>query len=207
MTTDQQTTKSSSGMVWIIAAILIGVFLYRVVGTQLGNVQSISPPVGNGLPSLRLLPLTQDGETVQLPDVKGQVVLVNFWGTWCPPCRAEFPHIAALAKHYKSRDDFRLFAVSSTGGEDIAAEIPELRDATAAFLKQQGATDLPTWVDEGHQTRAALTDAGQEQMAYPTTFLLDRAGIIRGYWQGYQPGTEEQIRRQIEKLLAEKAEK
>ena len=68
--------------------------------------------VGKSLPLLELRPLTGDAPPVSLVDLQNHVTLLNFWGTWCPPCRNELPHIAALRQRFAGQDAFRLLAVS-----------------------------------------------------------------------------------------------
>ena len=70
------------------------------------------PAVGRKLPQLELKPLTGDGRPVSLEDLKGRVTLIDFWGTWCPPCAEELPHIAALATRFSGQLDFQVLAVS-----------------------------------------------------------------------------------------------
>ena len=184
---------------WMLLAILIAVgavlFAFR---SPLRNSASTSAMVGTKLTTLQLEPLTGDAKAVTLDDLRGQVALVNIWGTWCPPCRAEFPHIVELAKHYQDTQGFQLLAVSSGGGNDGDGEIADLKTDTEEFLRAEGAT-IPTYVDRNGVTRAAIPEFG----GYPTTLLLDRQGVIRGYWQGYEPGAEHEMRKQIDELLAE----
>jgi thiol-disulfide isomerase/thioredoxin len=150
--------------------------------------------VGKKLGDLHLAALTGDAQDAKRGDVENKVALINFWGTWCPPCVAEFPHIAEIGEKYADRDDFKLFAVSSAPGY---ASIEELRTETEAFLKERN-SDLPTHADVDDKTRAAIeATAGWD--GYPTTVIIDREGTIRGLWVGYMPGTEQEM----EALLAE----
>ncbi|NIL98561.1 MAG: redoxin domain-containing protein, partial [Planctomycetales bacterium] len=70
------------------------------------------PAVGARLPTLQLRALTTGWGDVQLSDLRGNVVLLNFWGTWCGPCRQELPHLADIYARFGTRKDFRLLAVS-----------------------------------------------------------------------------------------------
>ena len=161
------------------------------------------PGIGSPLAELRLQPLTGDARPLSLADLRGSVVLLNFWGTWCPPCRRELPHIAQIYKSHQADADFKLLAVSC-GGPGDEEKIDALRNATAALLKKMHIT-MPTYADPDEVTRTAVDRvAGFE--GYPTTLVLDRRGIIRGIWVGYERGSEEQMEELIGRLLDKKAE-
>ena len=153
------------------------------------------------LEALSVRPLTFSGQEVTLEDVKGQVVVLNFWGTWCPPCREELPHMAALAKHYNTETRCRVLAVSCGGeGNDPAASLPELKAETSEMLEAMG-LDLPAYADPYARTRLAVKNAvGFE--GYPTTLVLDPSGRIRRVWTGYGPGVEQEIAHTIDGLLS-----
>ena len=154
---------------------------------------------GRKLPELRLRPLTGTGQPVTLEDLTGQVVVVNFWSTQCGPCLRELPHLARLQETFGARPDFRLLAVScARGGEE---DVERLRTETAAVLRQLG-IDVPTYADPGFVTRRAL-DAVDEFRAYPTTLVMDRQGVIRGVWVGFDPRVPRQIEQLLARLLAE----
>ena len=155
--------------------------------------------VGRRLPDLRLQPLTGTDQPVALEDLAGQVAVVNFWGTWCPPCRMELPHIARLQETFGDRPDFRLLAVScGPGGEE---DLEELRANTAATLRQSG-IEMPTYADPGFVTRRAF-DAVDEFSVYPTTFVMDRQGVIRGVWVKFDRRMPPAIEQLVARLLAE----
>jgi thiol-disulfide isomerase/thioredoxin len=153
--------------------------------------------VGKRLPRLELVGLTGDAKSVELADLSGKVVLVNFWGTWCQPCRRELPHIAEIHRSFRHRNDFRVLAVSC--GRGVDEDIDELRESTDTFLAARR-IDLPTYADPQSTTRLAFDEVGRFG-SYPTTLLLDRDGVIHAVWIGYEPGTEQAMVRQIELLL------
>ncbi len=154
--------------------------------------------VGEKLLGWQLQPLTGDSRPLSPLDTQGHVVLMNFWGTWCPPCREEFPHIAELAHHFSKNPEFVLAAVSC-GGDGNDSRLEPLRDETAQFLARVK-SDLPTYADQDAITRQKLTDLIQFD-GYPTTVVLDREGTIRGVWVGYEPGTEKQMEGLVDELL------
>ncbi len=155
--------------------------------------------VGQRLSYLELEPLTGNPPQLSSADLQGRVLLLNFWGTWCPPCRAELPHMAALWQKYADRNDFRLAAISYPIGGDI--DVPSLRDATSALLRRL-TIDLPTYYDPDARSLTAVDRAiGFE--GFPTNVLVDRHGVIRAIWEGYAPGVEQEIEKRVDKLLDE----
>lgn len=161
-----------------------------------------SPADGKTLGRVELKALGGAGESVSLEDLKGRVVLLNFWGTWCPPCRIELPHIAEIHQRFAARGDFRLLSVSCGPSPDRET-YESLQDDTRDYLAENQ-LELPTYADLGGTTRQAVDEAVGFQ-GYPTTLLLDRQGVIRQTWVGYSPGVEKEIERKIEQLLAEKS--
>jgi thiol-disulfide isomerase/thioredoxin len=150
---------------------------------------------------LRLVGLTGTSGGVWFDDLAGRVTLVNYWGTWCPPCIREFPDIVALAERFGSAEDFRLYAVSC--GEGPEPSLGELRAQTTAFLASR-APELPTYADPNGESRRAMTAAlGLPGMSYPTTLVLDRHGTVRGFWQGYRPRNGQEMAEVVERLLDE----
>ncbi|ASK64034.1 alkyl hydroperoxide reductase [Virgibacillus phasianinus] len=105
---------------------------------------------------------TLNGETVQLSDYRGKRVLINFWATWCPPCRAEIPD---LQKLYENKD-VAILAVNMTGSEKSKGAVTE-------FAKKYGMT-FPVLLDEN----ADVTTTYQVR-AYPTSYMIDSEGRIQ----------------------------
>ena len=156
--------------------------------------------VGQTLAFLDLTPLTGNVASLSTSDLQNHVTLLNFWGTWCPPCREELPHMAGLRQRFAGQEAFRLAAISyPPGGQDGDAE--SLREETETLLKRLN-LDLPTYSDPGDRTRAAVDQVvGFE--GFPTTLLLDRHGVIRAVWVGYRPGVETEMERYVDKALSE----
>ena len=99
--------------------------------------------VGQALTYAELRPLTGDGSPVSVGDLKDHVTLLNLWGTWCPPCRSELPHMAELAKRFAGQDAFRLVAVSYPR-DGQTSDVQSLQEETAALLKQLNLVFPPT---------------------------------------------------------------
>ncbi len=182
----------------LVVLLLLALALYRSLPSIREGLER-KAGVGEPLPALGLQPLTGAEEPVTLAELKGKVVLVNFWGTWCPPCRAELPHLAELQEALSSRPDFGLLAVSCGpgGAEDLA----ELEANTAAFL-EAAELDLATYADPERTTRQAFAQVA-DLKGYPTSFLLDRDGVIRAIWEGYAPGLVEEIQERVVEVLGQ----
>lgn len=112
---------------------------------------------------------TAAGEAMTLADLAGEVVVVNFWATWCAPCRAEMPTLAALQEEL-GPEGVRV-ATIATGRNDPAA--------MERFLTEAGAEALPLWRDP---TQALARDMGV--LGLPVTVILDREGREIGRLQG-----------------------
>lgn len=128
------------------------------------------------------------GATQTLAALRGSVVLLNFWATWCVPCRQEFPALSALATELGSAG----LTVLAINIEDA-----ESNDMVTEFL----AGARPTF---RVLRDAEMRLAGQMRIpGMPATFLIDRRGQLRWRHSGYQPGDEQQYRLQCQHLLSE----
>jgi thiol-disulfide isomerase/thioredoxin len=165
---------------------------------------NFSGPIGQKLPNLELGPLTGDLSAVDLKGLHGKVALVNIWGTWCPPCCAELPHIAELAQHYRNRPDVKILPVSSSGGADGEDEVASLRATTQEFLNRSNIS-VSTYVDIDGRTRRAMREVGGFSGSFPTTIVIDKEGVIRGHWRGYSPDVIDEMRRLIDRLSGQQA--
>lgn len=129
------------------------------------------------------------GKSVKLSKLKGDVVLVSFWATWCKPCLQELPHIDALAKKYKKKG-LTALAISNDG-PDTAARIPSV---VSRFR-----LGLPVLHDKAGKAVAALNPRGNN----PFTVLIDKKGRIAYAHEGYAPGDEAHVDVLVKALLAE----
>jgi peroxiredoxin len=126
------------------------------------------------------------GGTVTLAELKGQVVMVNFWATWCGPCREEMPHLEALYQRYSDLG-FVLLGVNveqdASGADEYLSETP---------------VSFPILFDPGNQV-SELYDV----IAMPSTVIVDRSGNMRFIHHGYQSGYESEYQSQIRALIRE----
>jgi len=128
---------------------------------------------------------TPTGESVKLFDLRGQVVLVNLWATWCPPCRAEMKTIEKIYNEYKDQG-LVVLAVNMTYQDDPSAIMP--------FVNEQGLT-FPILLDE----TGAMASAYQLR-SLPSSYFIGRDGIINEVVIG-GPMAEALLRTRIEEIL------
>jgi cytochrome c biogenesis protein CcmG/thiol:disulfide interchange protein DsbE len=143
-----------------------------------------APQIGFLAPDFQLI--TTDGHAITLSDLRGNPVLINFWATWCPPCRAEMPGIQHIYEEYRDRG-LTVIGVNAVNQDSSKA--------AAVFIEQY------------QLTFTFLLDEGEVQRLYhirslPTTFFVGRDGIIREIVIG-GPMAEALLRSYIEILLEE----
>ena len=125
-----------------------------------------------------------DGKTVALDEFRGKVVLMNFWATWCPPCRRELPTLERLERIVGLRD-LEIIAVSIDRTS---------KPAIAAFLKSMNITRLRPFVDpEGRVARRVGEEPSSPFVLYgmPISYVIDRHGRVVGYITGEVEWTSE----------------
>ncbi|MFQ5547911.1 MAG: TlpA disulfide reductase family protein [Woeseia sp.] len=126
------------------------------------------------------------GENLRLREYRGDVVMINFWATWCGPCRQEMPLLDELYGRYR-RVGFRLLGVN----------IDDDSRRAMAMADELGVT-FPVLFDEDKQVSKLY-----QVEAMPMTLLLDREGTVRHVHHGYKPGYEQKYLNEIRALLRE----
>jgi thiol-disulfide isomerase/thioredoxin len=127
-----------------------------------------------------------DGGTVSLAQFKGDVVMINFWASWCGPCRQEMPLLDNIYKQYKDMG-FVLLGVNVE---------PDSHDANA-WLKK-----TPVSYPILYDPRSQVSQLYRVQ-AMPTTVIIDRQGVVRFVHNGYLPGDENQYMNSIRALIVQ----
>jgi peroxiredoxin len=127
-----------------------------------------------------------DGPNLRLAEQRGQVVLVNFWATWCGPCRQELPQLDRLYEKYRSAG----FVLLGVNVDDDAAR--------AAGIARQLGLRFPVLFDADKSVSRLY-----ELQSMPATVLIDRDGRVRYLHRGYQDGVLLDYERQIRALVTE----
>lgn len=127
------------------------------------------------LPSVDFTLTDQFGNSHTLSDYKGKTVFLNFWATWCPPCRREMPDIQKLYEKYQAEEDPEV-VILGVAAPDYGDE--GSREEIARFLEENGYT-YPVVMDEGGELFMTYG-----VFSYPTTFMIDRDGNVFGYAAG-----------------------
>ncbi len=162
-----QTTIKTNTFLWIgVIFVVSGIGLWLGLGLA-GEPVADSGLAAAGSPAPDFQLQTLDGTSVSLADYKGDVVVINFWATWCPPCRAEMPGIQVVYETYKA-DGLTVLAINAQ--EDT--------DTIQAFLQETGFT-FPVLPDPYGQ---AIRAYGVR--SFPATFILNRDGNIDTIHQG-----------------------
>jgi len=154
-------------------------FAFVVVATSV-NASSISGQA----PDFTLK--SRSGKNIRLSDLRGQVVMLNFWASWCGPCRQEMPILEQLSKRY-GKLGFTMVGVNVE--QDSSKAEAYLRDVKVTF---------PILFDTTSSTSKLYS-----VNAMPTTIIIDRNGNMRFKHEGYKSGYEKDYKKQIKQLIRE----
>jgi thiol-disulfide isomerase/thioredoxin len=130
---------------------------------------------------------SRGGKTIDLTQFRGQVVMINFWATWCGPCRQEMPLLEDIYKKYKPMG-FTMLGVN-VEPDSASAE---------AWLQKQKPVSFPIAFDTESKVSKLYNVAGM-----PSTVFVDRKGNVRVMHKGYKPGDENFYLTQIRTMLKE----
>jgi len=170
----------------ILFVILIGLLLYPKSRTWLIRQVTFAPSINkvdskNHLNTYNWKLKGLDTSDFDFEKARGKVVFVNFWATWCPPCRAELPLIQKLYNDYKDKMIF-VFVT------------PESKEKVIPFLKENG-YDLPSYNMYNREPSILTT------RSIPASFLIDKKGNIIISKTGAADWNSSKVRKEIDKLL------
>jgi len=127
-----------------------------------------------------------EGSNLRLNEYRGQVVLINFWASWCGPCRQEMPLLDRLHHRYEDTG-FAVLGVNVEGVAEPAQEIVSKTNVT-----------FPILIDDGQKVSEMYN-----LQAMPSTVVVDRDGVIRYIHHGYKPGDEAKYVEVVKQLIRE----
>ena len=165
---------------WTAVALAAGILVLFAMPSYRQGEASIA-----GKPAVDF-PLTLAGKSEHLSDLKGKVVVLNFWATWCPPCVAETPALNRLEKYIDSR-----------GGMVLGVSVDEDVAAYEKFLKDQSVV-FSTYRDASKKSAA---DYGTS--IYPETYIIDRHGKIARKFIGEQQWDSAEMLRYFDAILGQ----
>jgi peroxiredoxin len=142
--------------------------------------------IGNPAPDFEAKVVTGSKETISLKDLQGQVVLLDFWGTFCEPCKKSFPKLEELNRKY-ARKGLRVIGISEDEDDD--------KDKIPGFADTYGAKFSLAW----DRDKAIARHYKPETM--PSSFVIDKNGIVRFAHVGFHDGEEREVESEIRGLL------
>jgi peroxiredoxin len=166
--------KSSFARVAVCTAALLAVTLPALA------LKTSSPAPQFSLPA-------RGGKTLNLAQYKGQVVMINFWATWCGPCRQEMPLLETIYKKY-NKMGFTLIGVNVEPDAKAAED----------WLAKTMPVSFPVLFDTKSEVSRMYEVSGM-----PSTVIVDRKGNVRVIHHGYKPGDENQYQDHVRKLIRE----
>ena len=128
-----------------------------------------------------------NGKEVSLSSYKGKVVLVNFWATWCGPCKLEMPHLDKMDREFEEKG-FEVISISTDDARAASKVKP---------LIKRGGYGFTVLLDKDTSVVSQYNPA----KTLPYNVLIDRSGGIHKVFQGYNPGDEVELRKEVEALL------
>jgi cytochrome c biogenesis protein CcmG/thiol:disulfide interchange protein DsbE len=170
----------------IVTLVLAGVWIWLSISppgsTTQGEIQA--PQQGFTAPDFTLE--TFEGGAISLSELRGKPVLVNFWASWCPPCRSEMPAMQRVYEDFEQQD-FMVLAVNSTHQDNLGDAL--------TFAKERQLT-FPILLD-----RDGSVGALYDIRSLPTSFFIDPQGVIHDVVVG-GPMSEALLRIRVEEMLA-----
>jgi peroxiredoxin len=182
--TRAQALELSAGLILLGGAIGVAAYWSRPGGAGRADAFPVSRPAApTAAPDIELSDLA--GRTTRLRDFRGRVVLLNFWATWCAPCREEMPALETLAQE-----------LGPQGLAVVGVNAREPREAVEAFVRAHRLSFPMLLDDDGRAGRA------YQVFALPATFVVDRRGMLVGTVLGSRDWVGPDARAYLRQLLA-----
>lgn len=163
-------------------ALSLGILAGMVCSCSRSGTQDSKEGTGSPYPAPDFTLSDLAGRSVRLSDFKGKIVFVDFWATWCPPCRKEIPHLKDLAQHYKEQGVVVLGVSVDEGGRAVVEPFVKENEITYPILI---GGDSPL---DGYSVESI-----------PTLYVINREGLVVARHVGYQP--YEQLEETAKSLL------
>ncbi len=179
--------KKNIGLVLVL--VLIGMALYGFLQKETKSQNTVAYLGQEEQVEEKLAPdftlQTLDGETLTLSELRGKKVILNFWATWCPPCRTEMPHLQEYYEKYSETDNVEIVAVNATYREQSEEKVQQFIDSfnltfPIALANEEETLNL------------------YEVLTIPSTFFIDTDGQIQHYIVG--PLDESAVHDYVQKL-------
>lgn len=158
--------------------------ILMLVGLLSLSMEAWAVEVGEVAPDFTLKSF--EGENLRLEEHRGKVLLVNFWASWCGPCRQEMPILDRIHQRYEAMD-FAVLGVNVDKQEKLARRVAD-----------KSGVSFPLLLDEGQSVSDTYDLKGM-----PYTLLIDRTGEVRYIHTGYKPGDERHYIDRLKALLRE----
>jgi cytochrome c biogenesis protein CcmG, thiol:disulfide interchange protein DsbE len=155
-------------------------------GSESGG--SDSNLVGNPAPDFSFKAVAGGSGTVSLKSLRGKVVLVDFWGTFCEPCKKSFPKLQDLNTKF-SASGLKIVGISEDESDD--------KDKIPSFADTYGAKFALGWDEDKAIAKA------YKPPTMPSTFIIDKKGVVRFAHVGYHDGEEAEVEKEIKELLGQ----
>lgn len=179
-------------MILRIALVGLGLAIAVAVARAHEPVAAPSSPL-EGKPAPTFVAKTLDGDEVDLSKEKGNVVVMDFWATWCAPCKVSLPHVEAMSKDPELvKRGLKVWAI------DCLKLGKESEQKARDYVKESGFTFTVPLDAEGLATK----NFGIKLI--PVTLVIGRDGVVKKHFTGYPEGTEQELRQAVEEALREK---
>jgi thiol-disulfide isomerase/thioredoxin len=165
------------------------VALVGVAALSLTSRAASEPASLKGKPAPAVALKTVDGKDVALADMKGKVVVIDMWATWCPPCKKSLPHLQKVATDK---------ALADKGLVVWALNAQETKAQVETFMKENKYTFTVPMDEKGAVLKAYFVSG------IPTTIIVGRDGTVKEAFVGYGDGSDKLLDAAVDKALAEK---